>query len=68
VRAVLLLGDVALRRAMAERGYQRAHEAYSWVVISNKFQCSYETVAAEHWAAKELLGSIARAPQSEVLL
>jgi len=65
--AVLLLGDAALRRAMAERGYQCVRESYSWNVISNKFQCLYETVAVEHRAAKGLPSPIAGAPQAEAL-
>jgi len=65
--AAQLLEDAAIRRSLAENGHKSVHELYSWAVISNKFQRLYETVAAEHLAAKGLPGSIARAPQSEAL-
>jgi glycosyltransferase involved in cell wall biosynthesis len=55
--AARLLENAAARRQVAEKGYQRVHELYSWAVIANRFQDCYETVVAEHSGAKTVLTS-----------
>lgn len=61
--AARLLRDMVVRRGLAERGYQRVRESYSWSLISNRFQRMYETVVAEHSAAKEKGGPVGKAPE-----
>lgn len=61
--AAYLVEDAATRRSLAENGYKRAHELYSWAVIANQFQRLYENVVEERSGAKGALGSAARAPE-----
>jgi glycosyltransferase involved in cell wall biosynthesis len=60
--AARLLEDAAVRRSLAEKGYQRVQELYSWAAIANRFQDCYETVVAEHSGAKTVVTSAQRAP------
>jgi glycosyltransferase involved in cell wall biosynthesis len=62
--AAHLLEDAAVRRSLAEKGYQRVPELYSWAIIANRLQDCYETVVAEHSGATAVQTSAERASAS----
>jgi glycosyltransferase involved in cell wall biosynthesis len=45
--ACCLLGDRALRSGLAEEGYRRVLESYSWNVIADRFQDCYQRLIEE---------------------
>ena len=56
--AAYLLGDAAARSSLAENGYKRACEHYSWSVIANRFQDCYGAVVEEHARSKMAMTSV----------
>jgi glycosyltransferase involved in cell wall biosynthesis len=51
--AAYLLKDHARRRGLAEEGFRRVLEGYSWNVIAGRFQDCYQSVIEEHRGAAQ---------------